>query len=446
MKTKMRLLAIISMILSIILLLEVPIGAVAPILGSEDLTSELISSDIIETESSEESGEIISEIADERTENSKTFRLSDGTNMIAQYNMPIHYKNKKGDWVDYDNTLTATEKEVAVSDTQSSALDEATADSVAVMNEVTSEPNKHIEKKQMLKNKKSDSDIAFSNQTADENMVLVEKGEHTVSWGYKDIKLGNAKQKSNKKLRLGNDKFTVLDNLTSTVVYESAYDGVDIECITTPVGVKENIILNKKSATNKFVTTYDIGDLRTEKLNDREIALYNDDNEIEYYINALYMYDAKNETSEDIVLNIIENENGKLVVELVADEQWLNAKERIYPVTIDPTFMYGQEWGDVQCTYIDSANPNTAYGYGSSTGYTGTVYTGTYGYGDYRSLMKINELPTLNKGDVIVSAIVHLPLYSNDLYDDAYVGVYELKEAGAKVRLNGTISLIVVVC
>ena len=184
MKTKMRLLAVISMILSILMLIEVPIGAVAPVLGSEVLNSELISSDVIETELTEESSEIISEIEDERTENSKTFRLSDGTNMIAQYNMPIHYKNKKGDWVDYDNTLTTTEKEVAVSDLQSPVIDEATADSVAVMNEVTSEPNKHFEKKQMFKNNKSDTGIAFSRQTADENMVVVERDEHTVSWGY----------------------------------------------------------------------------------------------------------------------------------------------------------------------------------------------------------------------------------------------------------------------
>lgn len=32
--------------------------------------------------------------------------LEDGTKMIAQYNEPVHYKNSKGKWVEYNNTLS----------------------------------------------------------------------------------------------------------------------------------------------------------------------------------------------------------------------------------------------------------------------------------------------------------------------------------------------------
>ncbi len=425
-----KLLAFISVILAVLLLVEVPVSAIAPVLSTELVTEDLILEDIDDEQVQSESV-IVSELEAERTENSKTFRLSDGTCMIAQYNMPVHYKDDKGKWVDYDNSLSITEQEVSVLETQPVVLDEATADSVAVANAIE-EPeitfNRRTEKKQMFINHKSDTGISFSKEAASDNMVLVEKGNYKVSWGYHDINVKSAKQKNEKKIRSGNDRFTVLDNLTSTVVYESAYDGVDIECITTPVGVKENIILNKKSATNKFVSTYDIGELRAEKLNDREIALYNTNNEIEYYINALYMFDANNETSDSIALNIVENDNGKLVVELVADEQWLDSKERAYPVTIDPSFFYGQEWGKVQCTFVDSSNPNTAYGYGSATGYTGTIYTGKWGSTRYLSLMKINELPTLNKGDMIVSATVSLLAYNTMFPTVDRIGVYQITE------------------
>ena len=46
-----------------------------------------------------EESKIVKEIADKRTENSKEFLLEDGTKMIAQYNEPVHYKDRKCKWV-----------------------------------------------------------------------------------------------------------------------------------------------------------------------------------------------------------------------------------------------------------------------------------------------------------------------------------------------------------
>lgn len=408
------------------MLIEIPISAVAPIIGDELVTTEGITDETVDEYKKTEKN-ILSELEYMRTENSKTFRLSDGTCMIAQYNMPVHYKDDNGKWADYDNSLSVTEQEVSVLETQPAVLDEATADSVAVANisektEITT--NRRTEKKQMFKNYKSDTGISFSKEAASDNMVLVEKGDYKISWGYHDINAKSAKQKNEKKIRTGNDRFTVLDNLTSTVVYESAYDGVDIECITTPVGVKENIILNKKSATNKFVSTYDIGELRAEKLNDREIALYNADDEIEYYINALYMFDANNETSDSIVLNIVENSNGKLVVELVADEQWLNAKERVYPVTIDPSFKYNKGRGEIDGAYVDSQKPTEVFSYDGTNIRTPYLYAGSNDR--FYSLLKMNELPKLNNGDMIVDVTVNLCMQNYDYSSAAYVGVYEV--------------------
>lgn len=65
----------------------------------------------------EEIGDIVVELTDERTETSKEFLLDDGTKMIAEYNQPVHYKNDKGKWVEYNNSLT--------SDSSTSTADEA---------------------------------------------------------------------------------------------------------------------------------------------------------------------------------------------------------------------------------------------------------------------------------------------------------------------------------
>ena len=133
MKRKLRLVSVIAMMLAIIMLIEIPISAVAPIIGDELVTTEGITDETVDEYKKTEKN-ILSELEYMRTENSKTFRLSDGTCMIAQYNMPVHYKDDNGKWADYDNSLSVTEQEVSVLETQPAVLDEATADSVAVAN------------------------------------------------------------------------------------------------------------------------------------------------------------------------------------------------------------------------------------------------------------------------------------------------------------------------
>lgn len=66
----------------------------------------------------EEEGEsdavILSEVEEEREEDSKTFYMSDGSFMIAQYDVPVHYEDEEGEWQEIDRTLELeTEKETA---------------------------------------------------------------------------------------------------------------------------------------------------------------------------------------------------------------------------------------------------------------------------------------------------------------------------------------------
>ena len=49
-----------------------------------------------------------------RSENEKVFKMSDGTMQAAIYNSPVHYKNAKGKWVEFNNSLV--EQTAATSD------------------------------------------------------------------------------------------------------------------------------------------------------------------------------------------------------------------------------------------------------------------------------------------------------------------------------------------
>ena len=46
---------------------------------------------------------IVMELEEERTENTKLFLLDDGSKMLAEYTEPIHYKNDNNEWAEYNN-------------------------------------------------------------------------------------------------------------------------------------------------------------------------------------------------------------------------------------------------------------------------------------------------------------------------------------------------------
>ena len=468
MKKAKKLIIVISFILALTMLFETPIGALQSI---ADDSSEIIY-DYIDESVNDVSSYIIGEIEDQRSEYTKTFRLENGNNLLVEYSVPIHYQNQNDNWVNYDNSLTENKKTIAlkretnteniseftpseaihINETESSSLlssethvedndnlIESTDDYESEV-EITSEPTESeeqvvsTEEIPVYSTKNNNLNTSFSKTSSENNMVFIGESDNQVSWGYRDINVSKAKCVEDNTEYEGNEKYTVLKNLISTVKYESAYKNVDIDLFSTPLGVKENIILNNRDSLNTYISDYEIGDLTPKQLSDRVIALFNEEDKVVYYINAEYMYDANGKVSHDLYLRILDNSNSRLTVELRADTNWLNDPERAYPVVIDPTFITGQEWGSVQCTFIDSDTPNTAYGYGSSTGYTGTIYSGTYpGDGMNRSFIKVTSLPTLNKGDMIIDATVNLYLYngyenSTGFYDDEYVGAYEVKE------------------
>lgn len=276
------------------------------------------------------------------------------------------------------------------------------------------------------KNKKSDIDIRLSKKAKLNNMIKIKADGYMVSWGYKGANKSGVEFVDNNEELTGNDKFTTPKNVIKEAVYKDIFTDADLQCYVSSAGVKENIILKNKNAQNEFEIQYKIKDLTAEQLNSNTIELKDKDGKTVYSITAPYMTDSKGEHSEKLQLKITEQKKNKLMVKLSADKSWINSEEREFPITIDPSFNTGQEWQAVSCTYLDNAHPNTCYGYGSTTGYTGSIYAGTFGQGMYRTLIKMNSLPALNKGDVVVGAYVNLHLYRNDFYDDMYVSAHHV--------------------
>ena len=356
MKCKMqKCLSTISIILCFAMIYLIPMNVVALVQdnSSQSSNSESNSADFSNVKSeTEEIGNIVSEDSEQRTENSKTFLLDDGTKMFVDYGEPVHYKNSKNEWVDYDNTLVKSDDNSTYS------------------------------------NKESDVNVSLSKNTSSDSLVSVENDKHEISWNYDDANKSNIVVQNGKTNDDKND--TALDNITSNAEYKNIYNNVDLQCNVTTKGVKENIVLNSPNVNNEYVISYNIGKLIPKLKDDNTIDLYNGKNVV-YTISAPYMVDANQKYSENISLEILNHKDDTMQVKLTADKDFLLSSDIKYPVTIDPEISSGQ-----------ALNTNYSYvGYGTSSPKYNPPYT--LSSSEYIRWV-INKLPTLTSSQKVIKA------------------------------------------
>lgn len=299
-----KMLSAVSITLCATVGLSLPVDVVAATLPKAE--TQYSSFDNVVGENPEES-KIVKELTGERTENSKEFLLEDGTKMIAQYNEPVHYKDSKGKWVEYNNTL---------SEDKTASPDEAGDSSYT--------------------NKSSDISVNLSNKAKSKNMISLQSNGYKISWGYDNAGKSKADVKKNNEKTSGNDKFTTLKNITTETLYKDVFSDVDLQYFVTTTGIKENIILKSSKSQNEFTLNYKIPNLTAKQKGDKTITLSNKDGKEIYTISAPYMYDAKGSTSTQMKIEIVKQKGSNLQVKLTADYAFIHTIGRAFPVTIDP--------------------------------------------------------------------------------------------------------------
>ena len=337
--------------------LSLPVDVVAATLPKAE--TQYSSFDNVVGENPEES-KIVKELTGERTENSKEFLLEDGTKMIAQYNEPVHYKDSKGKWVEYNNTL---------SEDKTASPDEAGDSSYT--------------------NKSSDISVNLSNKAKSKNMISLQSNEYKISWGYDNAGKSKADVKKNNEKTSGNDKFTTLKNITTETLYKGVFNDVDLQYFVTTTGIKENIILESSKAQNEFTLNYKIPNLTAKQKDDKTITLSNKDGKEIYTISAPYMYDANGSSSTQMKIEIVKQKGSNLQVKLTADYAFIHTIGRAFPVTIDPEITTTLK---SELTFYENAN-------GSVNSY-GPYYTSKNSY----AICTVNSLPKLENGEEVISA------------------------------------------
>lgn len=362
-KIPMKLFAFIMALL--MLLVSLPVSAFASAISTN---SNYDTSTNINAESETVKKDVIVLEEDEtlRDENTKHFKLSDGTTKAVVYSQAVHYKDADGKWVDIDNALTLNGSEY-------------------------SSNNK--------------SEIKFANESGSNGLVSIKDGDYKIDFtplntNKVSVVIENPQSNNSRKF----EDMSVLNNLVSKAIYANVYDGIDIEYILVGNNIKENIIVKEKQDSYTFSFELKLNKLSAEFVNGAIILYDYDSGEQVYEIPVPYMYDANNVYSDSVEYSLVQNNKWKYTFTVTADAEWINADDRAFPVTVDPSL-------GVDNNNIEDYTKNL-----------GVINSSTLKVGDGNiSYIEIGTLPTLPKDAYMTGATIKLKYLNGD---DIRVGVY----------------------
>ena len=149
---------------------------------------------------------------------------------------------------------------------------------------------------------------------------------------------------------------------------------------------------------------------------DGSVLLRGADGEPVYEIPAPYLADADGATSLEDAAYKLERVSGGYLLTVEADPEWMNAPERAYPVTLDPTILLHNK-GNVLTTFIRSAWPGSVAP-NSADQFVG--YRANEGYDACNVYVQFANLPEIPQNCVPISA--QLAMYNAGFFTSDGVG------------------------
>ncbi|MGW4229846.1 golvesin C-terminal-like domain-containing protein [Streptomyces sp. NPDC004980] len=182
-------------------------------------------------------------------------------------------------------------------------------------------------------------------------LLRFEAGGHTVTLGLEDAGELDPVAKGN------------------TVTYKDAVAGADLSYVVGPGQVKENIVLHRRpTGPVSFTFTLDAGGLTPKSGEDGSVTFYGDAPDPVLVIPAAFMTDAGKNAASPYGAGYSPAVEQKLTkagkgwkLHVTPDAKWLAAKERRYPVTVDPTITIAPTPSTAKDVMISSDGPASNY-------------------------------------------------------------------------------------
>ncbi len=372
---KRKLISLLAIVLSLTLVFQFLPENIA--FATTSSNTETSSQEIVDS-----SDDILYEIESRREESVKHFKLRDGSVVAAIYPDVVHKLNEEGELVDIDNTLG--------------------------------------ENGDVFENTDGLFDISFAKKPKSNKMVEIEYGEYSISFGIENIKDTNANVKN-----VAKTKKSTLHKTTSQARYDDAFTGIDLVYDLSGSKLKESIVIKEYTGINTFTFTYRFGGLTPVLNSDGSVTLF-DENEQVFEIQAPYMFDSDRAQSDAIEVSLVQH-GSKYEYTITADEEWLAAEDRVYPVTIDPTVATKQETPNIYDTYVSSNNAATE-GYREKRNKLLVGYSNggdrPNNYGPYRTYIWF-DMPSIPSGSRVSNATLFLFCHDEEWQNYEDIGIDE---------------------
>ena len=305
-----------------------------------------------------------------RSETGKVYRLSDGSYAAVDYGRAVHYL-EDGEWRSYDNRLRYIE---------------------AAGNEAGG-----------YENTAGDMRVRFAPNTASGQLVRIETEAGSVRVSLPGA--AKTRQVSVYAEPSAPADALAVEHLSAGVLYRDVLEDTDIEYRLEGGTLKENIVVRAPgSGSYSYTFELKLNGLTPTLESDGSVKLTADKTgEVALVLPKGYMYDASGAASSDVAYTLTAGQGHRWLLTVTADSAWMNAPERAYPVTIDPTV--------VRTNHTVYSNIKDCYVYENQTDVNGSwawMYAGYTGGKAYHSLVGIRELPELPAGAVVIRATLGL--------------------------------------
>ncbi|MCM1097632.1 MAG: DNRLRE domain-containing protein [Ruminococcus flavefaciens] len=231
----------------------------------------------------------------------------------------------------------------------------------------------------------------------------------------------------------------------NAIRYSEVFPGIDYQYTVLGDSIKEDIILLEPGEKSSFSMLVGTDGLKAALLGNT-VCLYEEGSDPEreavFLLEAPEMEDAAGEISFGVRLELAETEEGYLIT-AYADEDWLQAPERVYPVRIDPTAV--QVGGSaIHIACAEEGSPRTVIGDNAYpyVGYDDGITSGNLaGFGtkhkNCRSYFQIDyDFAGLAAEAEIVSATFQVTQKTRWSKGTAEFGLYGVEEEWKVNRLN----------
>ena len=344
---------------------------------------------------------VVGEVNEERTETGKRFRLADGSYAAVEYGAPVHFADDDGNWQDIDNTLALQNADRAASvrtyesvngthekDFAASLTDGFLFSSSSGERRVSMFLRDPLTAQSSISSERFNTATAQISYPADKQAVAVQSAHSAAE---------------TEKERLARE--TTPSRISAEVLYQNVFSNVDLQYEIFSYHVKESIVLNRKCDSYAFDFYLDLQGLTPALQDDGSVFLL-DGEKVVYYLPAPYMFDDSGAESDAVSYTLSEQATGTWKLTVTADKGWIEAEDRVFPVTIDPTLIDNSSTsefqGDTVASLTDepvSNKNNIACGYHPTNG-------------RMEAYFKLTDFPTVPEGCTLARAYVGL--YQND--------------------------------